>query len=99
MTESFLGGIRGTLAGALDRDFGEYLNATQYANDGFGTRLDPSLVFLNGTSAQAGHLGIGVSLIDDNQPFRNEVEAAVEPSLPLGMDVRTQQFGSMGRLY
>ena len=73
MTESFLGGIRGTLAGALDRDFGEYLNATQYANDGFGTRLDPSLVFLNGTSAQAGRLGIGASLVDEDQAFRIKV--------------------------
>ena len=46
VTESFLGGIRVTLAGTLDRNFGEYLNATQYANDVLDARSDLRLGFI-----------------------------------------------------
>ncbi len=59
----------------------------------------PTPVTLNSTPAKAGHLGIGASLVEGDQPFRIEVALAVEPSLPLGVDGRTQLFGILRRLY
>ena len=40
-----------------------------------------------------GHLGIRSGLIDEDQPFRIEVERTVEPVLAPGLDVRTLLLG------
>ena len=61
----------------------------------FMGKAGPASLTFNDASAQAGHLDIGASLVDEDEAFRIEVELAVEPSLPLGVDGRKQPFGCM----
>lgn len=49
--------------------------------------------------AQARHVGRGPRLVDEDEPFRVEVELAVEPVLPPLQDVRPLLLARMGGLF
>ena len=47
----------------------------------------------------ARHVRARPGLVDEHEPFRVEVDLAVEPSQPLFQNVGTLLFGGMGGLY
>jgi len=52
-----------------------------------------------GAATQAGHLGRGAGLVDEDQLLRIEVGLAVEPGLAPDKNVRALLFGGVRRLY
>ena len=59
----------------------------------------PQPLTLRRAAVQAGHVGGGVSLVDEGQSGRVEIELALEPCRALLQKVGPVLFGSMGGLF